>query len=104
MRGSVSKDQPDAQTQVLRLLADTQRSRVLYDALELAPPSSELTLAQQQKSNELYGKGTKTAILVPNTRTAFLARLAFGQGNYRVVYHDLAEAVAWLARDGETTR
>jgi hypothetical protein len=27
---------------------------------------------------------------------ASLARLAFGQGDYRVIYNDLAEAVAWL--------
>jgi hypothetical protein len=39
------------------------------------------------------------AILVPNTRIAYLARIAFGQfgeGAYRVFYNDMAQAILWL--------
>jgi hypothetical protein len=39
------------------------------------------------------------AILVPNTRIAFLARITFGQfgeGQYRVIYNDIVQAISWL--------
>ena len=32
-----------------------------------------------------------------NTRIGFLARLAFGEGDYRVFYDDIAAATRWLA-------
>ena len=40
---------------------------------------------------------TRRAIVVPNTRLAYLARLAFGEGDYRVFYSDIAAAVVWLS-------
>lgn len=97
VRGSLTEEEVAiAQQQVLLLLDQTQSSQVLYDVLEMEPPSINLTLAQREHSDQLYRKGVRIAILVPDTRTAFLARLAFGQGDYRVIYNDLAEAVAWL--------
>ncbi|MDB5699216.1 MAG: hypothetical protein JWN69_2020 [Alphaproteobacteria bacterium] len=97
VRGTVTEEEvSSAQEQVLRLLDETQRSQVLYDALEMEPPSINLTLVQRGHSDQLYRKGVRIAILVPDTRTAFLARLAFGQGDYRVIYNDRAEALAWL--------
>jgi hypothetical protein len=101
VRGSLSeKEVTSAQEQVLLLLDQTKRSRVLYDVLEMEPPSINLTLAQREHSDQLYRKGVRIAILVPDTRTAYLARLAFGQGDYRVIYDDLTEALAWLAHPG----
>ncbi|MEO5819404.1 MAG: hypothetical protein ABIT71_02790 [Vicinamibacteraceae bacterium] len=38
----------------------------------------------------------KRAIVVPDTKLAYLARLAFGWGHYRVFYNDRAAAVRWL--------
>jgi CRISPR/Cas system endoribonuclease Cas6 (RAMP superfamily) len=41
----------------------------------------------------------RTAILVSNTRVAYLARIAFGhagEANYRVFYNDFAAAFRWL--------
>ena len=100
LRGSITEqDVADAQPQVLLLLAETNRSRVLYDVLELEPPSVDLTLAQRENSDQLYRKGVRIAILVPNTRSAYLARLAFGQGDYHVIYNDLAQAVTWLMQE-----
>ncbi len=99
VRGSLSEDEvAAAQQQVLLLLDETRCSRVLYDVLEMEPPSINLTLVQREHSEQLHRKGVRIAILVPDTRTAFLARLAFGQGDYRVIYNDLAEAVAWLTQ------
>jgi hypothetical protein len=34
--------------------------------------------------------------VVPNTRVAFLTRLAFGEGDYRVFYNDISAAIRWL--------
>ncbi len=101
VRGSLTEEEvTSAQEQVLLLLDQTKRSRVLYDVLEMEPPSINLTLAQREHSDQLYRKGVRIAILVPDTRTAYLARLAFGQGDYRVIYDDLTEALAWLAHPG----
>ncbi len=87
------------QERVLVLLQDTTHRKVLYDALEMEPPTVELTLTQQQLSEEIHKMGVRVAILVPNSRLAYLSRLAFGAGNYRVFYNDLGEAISWLSAD-----
>lgn len=100
IRGAMTaEDVTELQSQVMLLLSDSGRSRVLYDALEMEPPGVELTLAQQPNSEQLRRRGVRAALLVPNTRLAYIARLAFGEGNFRVIYNDLAEAVRWLTDD-----
>jgi hypothetical protein len=37
--------------------------------------------------------------VVPNSRLAYLARLAFGEGDYRVFYNDIVAAVRWLSEE-----
>lgn len=93
----------DCERRVLELAQDTQQVRVLYDALELEPPEMELVLLQKQldseKKDSLGSATLRTAILVSNTRVAYLARIAFGhagEANYRVFYNDLAAALHWL--------
>src|SRR5690606_23002279 len=44
------------------------------------------------------------AIVVPNSKLAYLARLAFGEGDYRVFYNDVVAAVKWLSEDNEPAR
>lgn len=100
LRGDLTESHiADVQAKVLVLLGETERRRVLYDALEMDPPSIEMTVAQQQMSEQLHRKGARVAILVPNTRIAYLALIAFGQGDHRVFYNDLAAAVTWLTQD-----
>ncbi len=89
----------EVQERVLVLLKDTTRRRVLYDALEMEPPSVELTLVQQQLSEDIHKMGVRVALLVPNSRLAYLSRLAFGAGEHRVFYNDLGEAISWLLAD-----
>lgn len=102
IRGAMTADDiSDLQAQVMLLLTDSGRSRVLYDALEMEPPGVDLTLAQQPNSEQLRRRGVRAALLVPNTRLAYIARLAFGEGNFRVIYNDLAEAVRWLTADDD---
>lgn len=86
----------ECQKRVLLLLKDTKHGKVLYDGLELEPPSIDVVLSQQKLDADLGPVQLRRAIVVPNTRTAYLARLAFGEGDYRVFYNDIAEAIIWL--------
>jgi hypothetical protein len=93
----------ECQERVLLLTKDTQQFKVLYDALEMEDPGIELAVLQQRMDSEAWQQfgpvPLRRAILVPNTRIAYLARLAFGQfgeGAYRVFYNDLTQAVLWL--------
>jgi hypothetical protein len=93
----------ECERRVLELARDTRQLRVLYDALELVAPEMELVLLQQRldaaKKATLGGVSLRTAILVPDTRIAYLARIAFGhagEDNYRVFYNDLGAAMKWL--------
>jgi hypothetical protein len=93
----------ECERRVLQLARDTQQIRVLYDALELVAPEMDLVLLQQRLNTEkqatLGGTPLRTAILVPNTRIAYLARIAFGhagEANYRVFYNDFGAALKWL--------
>lgn len=93
----------ECEHRVLKLARDTQQIRVLYDALELEAPDMELVLLQKQLDSEKKGNlgsaSLRTAILVSNTRIAYLARIAFGhagEASYRVFYNDFAAALRWL--------
>jgi hypothetical protein len=97
----------ECEDRVLELARETEQVRVLYDALELEAPEIELVLLQQQweaaKKVNLSSATLRTAILVPNTRIAYLARIAFGhagEANYRVFYNDFGAALKWLEDPG----
>jgi hypothetical protein len=85
------------QDKVLFLARDAGRARVLYDALEMDPPPVEVTFTQRALDEALGGITLRRAIVVPNSRLAYLARLAFGEGDYRVFYNDMLGAVKWLS-------
>lgn len=93
----------ECQHRVFELVKDTHQVKVLYDALEMEDPTVDLALLQQKMDAEALGRlgpvRLRRAILVPNTRIAYLARIAFGQfgeGAYRVFYNDMARAILWL--------
>jgi hypothetical protein len=88
----------ECQEKVLFLARDAGRARVLYDALEMEPPPVEVTFTQRELDAELGGIVLRRAIVVPNSRLAYLARLAFGEGDYRVFYSDMVGAVKWLSQ------
>ena len=90
----------ECQERVLQIARDTigQRvQKVLYDALEMESPPVDVPLAQRVLDESLSDIHLRRAIVVPNTRLAYLARLAFGDGDYRVFYNDMTAAVAWLS-------
>ncbi|MDB5746312.1 MAG: hypothetical protein JWP72_1160 [Massilia sp.] len=84
------------QQRVLELAIDTGLRRVLYDAREMVAPASELALLQQKLDDQLGGMKLRRAIVVPGTRIAYLARIAFFEGEDRVFYDDIDAALAWL--------
>jgi hypothetical protein len=89
----------ECQQRVLQLVKDTGQGRVLYDALEMEPPSIELVVMQQKLDAELDSVKLRRALVVPNSRLAYLARIAFGEGDYRVFYNDMTAAIMWLEQD-----
>jgi len=89
----------DAQEKVLLLVRDAGRGKVLYDTLEMDPPPVDVPWAQRALDEQLGSIQLKRAIVVPNSRMAFLARIAFGEGDYRVFYNDIIAAIKWLSED-----
>jgi hypothetical protein len=90
----------ECQDRVLQIARDREDAvvhRVLYDALEMESPPVDVPLAQRELDEGLQDVRLRRAIVVPNTRLAYLARLAFGEGDYRVFYSDIAAAVVWLS-------
>jgi hypothetical protein len=86
----------ECQERVLMLVRDTGQNKVLYDALEMDAPTVDQVIMQQKMEAELGELKLRRALVVPNTRTAYLARIAFGEGDYRVFYNDIGAALAWL--------
>lgn len=86
----------EAQERILQLVKETEKGLVMYDALEMETPAVEVPISQWQIDQELPPTKLRRAIVVPNTKLAYLARLAFGEGDYRVFYNDLHSALNWL--------
>ncbi|KRB92883.1 hypothetical protein [Noviherbaspirillum sp. Root189] len=84
------------QEQILQLVEDLGHGRVLLDALEMEPPSVDVVLSQRALDERLERVPFRRAIVVPNAKLAYLARLAFGEGDYRVFYNDMTGAIMWL--------
>jgi hypothetical protein len=89
----------ECQKQVLFLVRDADRGKVLYDTLEMEAPPVDVPLAQRDLDQSLGPIQLRRAIVVPNSRLAYLARLAFGEGDYRVFYNDFLGAVRFLGEE-----
>lgn len=97
LRGEPSAELLEAcQNEVLRLLGAATAGKVLYDARDMLPPSVDVPWAQRALDERSTDLRLRRAIVVPSSRLAFLARLAFGEGDYRVFYDDMDAAVSWL--------
>jgi hypothetical protein len=86
----------ECQARVIDLARDAGRARVLYDVLEMIPPHVDVPWSQRALDEKLGDLHLRRAIVVPTAKLAYLARLAFGEGDYRVFYNDIAAAVKWL--------
>ena len=89
----------ETQEKVLFLIRDAGRGKVLYDTLEMEAPPIDVPWSQRELDEKLGPIKLRRAIVVPNSRLAYLARLAFGEGDYRVFYNDMVAAVQWLSED-----
>ena len=87
----------ELQKKILFLAQDAGRARVLYDTLEMDAAPPDVPWAQRALDEKLGSLKLKRAIVVPNSRLAYLARIAFGEGDYRVFYNDMVAAVKWLS-------
>jgi hypothetical protein len=97
----------ECQQRVVQIARDTNSAavhRVLYDALEMESPPVDVPLEQRRLDEQLDGLKLRRAIVVPNTRLAYLARLAFGEGDYRVFYSDIMAAITWLSQPADSER
>jgi hypothetical protein len=98
VRGAVTEQLlRDAQEKVIFLVRDAGRGKILYDTLEMDPPPVDVSWAQRELDQLLGSIQLRRAIVVPNSRLAFLARIAFGEGDYKVFYNDIVAAVKWLS-------
>jgi hypothetical protein len=89
----------ECQEKVLFLVRDAGRGKVLYDTLEMDAPPVDVPWSQRALDENLGDIKLRRAIVVPNSKLAYLARLAFGEGNYRVFYNDMVAAIKWLSAD-----
>ena len=94
----------ETQEKVLFLVRDAGRGKVLYDTLEMEAPHVDVPWSQRALDEKLGAIRLRRAIVVPNSRLAYLARLAFGEGDYRVFYNDFIAATRWLCEDNSSTQ
>jgi len=81
---------------ILLLLGDAPEGRILYDVLEMEAPPVDVPLSQWELDHNLEKVRLRRAILVPNSKLAYMARLAFGESEHRVFYNDKQAALTWL--------
>jgi hypothetical protein len=86
----------ECQERVVFLAHDAGQARVLYDVLEMEAPDVDVPWSQRKLDEHLGGIQLRRAIVVPSAKLAYLARLAFGEGDYHVFYNDMAQALKWL--------
>jgi hypothetical protein len=94
----------DTQDKVLFLVRDAGRGKVLYDTLEMTAPPVDVPWSQRELDEQLGTIKLKRAIVVPNSQLAYLARLAFGDGDYRVFYNDMVAAIKWLVDEQSSSQ
>ena len=86
----------ECQERILSLVKDTEKGLILHDCLEMETPPVEVPVSQWKLDQQASRIHLRRAVVVPNTRLAYLARLAFGEGDVRVFYNDITSALAWL--------
>lgn len=89
----------ECQERILALVKETNQGRILHDCLEMEIPNIEVPISQWHLDKEARGVQLRRAIVVPNTKLAYLARIAFGEADCRVFYNDMASALNWLTEE-----
>lgn len=99
LRGTATKELiSEIHERILNIARDVGHGRVLIDALEMDPPPVEIPIHQWKLEEQSQKLNLRRAVVVPNTRLAYLARLAFGE-NVRIFYNDMSAAISWLTEN-----
>lgn len=102
LRGVASEELlREAQNRVVAILRDAGRRGVLYDTLEMESPTADVAFDAIEQTRSVAGMAGRMAIVVPSSRHAYVARLAFGENDYRVFYNDMSSALEWLSPRSE---
>lgn len=83
-------------TRILEIAKAHGVKGVLFDCLHSHEPTFEVIDVQRGLNSVLKVLDMRIAIVVPHTRLAYVARLIFGDENYRVFYDDFDAAMLWL--------
>lgn len=87
----------EAEQKIELLLDSTPQALVLYNTLEMEPPTMELALEMKSFDARIQPRVVRSATVVRDALTAFMAKVAFVLSrNHRVFYDDLQKALAWL--------
>lgn len=99
LRGTLNEDLIlECQKRLIQLLNETNQRKILYDILEVdSAPPAELIMTQWKLDQNLGDITLKRAVVVPNTKLAYLSRIAFGEPDLKIFYNDIAGAIRWLA-------
>lgn len=89
------------QEQVVQLARSTARHKVLHDCLDMEAPVVQVPMSQWELDRlDESQLRLKRAILVPDAKLGYLARIAFAyQNEARVFYGDRLRALHWLSEE-----
>jgi NAD(P)H-dependent FMN reductase len=95
VRGEPSKELIEAcHARVMEVSKQNAITAVLYDARAMQAPTIDVPWTQRTLDEQAQ-PDLKRAIVVPDAKLAFLARVAFGE-NDRIFYNDVSGAIRWL--------
>lgn len=89
----------ECQERILSLVKETTHGRILHDCLEMETPDIQVPISQWHLDKEAKGVQLRRAVVVPNTKLAYLARIAFGEADCRIFYNDMVSAMNWLTEN-----
>ncbi|MGZ8853963.1 MAG: hypothetical protein ACXW2X_11270 [Thermoanaerobaculia bacterium] len=97
-RGTMNMDLVrDAERKIEWFLDNTAGPVVLYDTLEMDTPTMELALEMKKFDGRIRDKVLRSATVVRDAGTAFMAKVAFVfSREHKVFYGDLDKALTWL--------
>lgn len=86
-----------AEKKIEAFLSITADARVLYDTLDMDPPSMELAFEMKAFDARIQSRLVRSATVVRDAKTAFMAKIAFVLSrDHKVFYNDLDKALEWL--------
>lgn len=86
----------DAIMRLKQVVKDTGIRKVLYDMLATDAPYMDVILHGTRTAVETPGKPLQRAVVVPNSKLAYMTRIIFGEVNCRIFYRDMEAAIEWL--------